>query len=40
MISDNQTEEFLQWFVKEQVEEKATPSGILKNSKAKTRRVS
>lgn len=28
---DQETIDFLQWFVKEQVEEEATPAGILKN---------
>ena len=27
---DGETEKFLQWFVKEQMEEEATPAGILK----------
>ncbi len=27
---DGETEKFLQWFVKEQIEEEATPAGILK----------
>lgn len=31
--SDLATEDFLQWFVKEQVEEEATPAGILKKIK-------
>ncbi len=32
--NDKKTEEFLQWFVKEQVEEEATPSRILQNIKS------
>ena len=32
---DAETEEFLQWFVKEQVEEEATPAGILDKLKGK-----
>ncbi len=33
--NDTQTQDFLQWFVKEQVEEEATPAGILKNMNLK-----
>ena len=29
--NDKATEEFLQWFIKEQAEEESTPAGILKN---------
>jgi len=32
---DQETIDFLQWFVKEQVEEEATPAGILKNIESK-----
>lgn len=32
--NDKETEQFLQWFVKEQVEEEVTPSKILQNLKA------
>jgi ferritin len=31
---DSQTEEFLQWYVKEQIEEEATPAKILKTIEA------
>ncbi len=31
--NDNETEKFLQWFVKEQAEEEATPAGILQKLK-------
>ena len=33
--NDKETEVFLQWFVKEQIEEEATPTNILKNVEVK-----
>ena len=33
--NDNETASFLQWFVKEQIEEEATPAGILKGLETK-----